>query len=406
MRSPLARPRPCIAFPNRVSRWWNCRNDQLPASSTIAVRSGYASASCASLAPICTSPPREHDAANDRALFHHGVAFGRARERQHGSNERLDCAGGEEMERYLDVLVGGIAGARDADAPHDHEAGIDLDALAADVAEDDHDGVLRGRAQALAEGVGDDVLQHNVDALLAGAAPDLAREFQVRADDHLVGAGLPDDFGLVFGAGDRNRVCVHALDHLNLMQAQTAASASNEHRLTRLDLRHAERGAYAGADRADRERRSGHIEAVRYTDGIARGHAGELGITTAAALAQHAAVAAKVLPAAQAIAAQAAIEPLIDDHALTYAVGRHICAGLDDLAGDLVAENATGLAPGNLAAAREHVVIADPGGMNANENVIRAGHRPLDHGCLQHRRGAKIRECDGFHRGHGLVPPI
>src|SRR6266545_2700809 len=177
MRSPLARPRPCIALPNRVSRWWNCRNDQLPASSTMAVQPGYASASCASFAPICTaprlcmSPPREHDAADDRALFHHGVAFGRARERQHGSNERLDCAGGEEMERHPDVLVGGIAGARDADAPHDHEARIDLDARGADVAEDDHDGVLRGRAQALAEGVGDDVLQHNIDALLAGAAP-------------------------------------------------------------------------------------------------------------------------------------------------------------------------------------------------------------------------------------------
>src|SRR5215475_14161671 len=126
------------------------------------VRSGYASASCASLAPICTSPPLcmspslEHDAADDRALFHHGVAFGHPGEGQHGSNERLDCAGSEEMERYLDVLVGGVAGARDADAPYDHQAGIDLDALGTDIAENDHDGVLGGRAQALAEGIGDD----------------------------------------------------------------------------------------------------------------------------------------------------------------------------------------------------------------------------------------------------------
>ena len=246
----------------------------------------------------------------------------------------------------------------------------------------------------------------NVDALLAGAAPDLARELQVRADDHFVGAGLFDDFGFVFGAGDGNRVCVHALDHLNLVQAQAAAGTSNQHRLTRLDLRHAERGAYAGADRADRERRSGDIEAIRYTNRIARGHAGVLGITATPALAQHAAVAAKILPTAQAIAALAAIEALIDDHALAFAVGRHSCAGLDDLAGDLVAEDAAGLAAGNLAAAREHVVITDSGGMNANENVIRAGHRPLDHGQLQHRRGAKICERDRFHRDHGLVPPI
>src|SRR5262249_56776150 len=102
----------------------------------------------------------------------------------------------------------------------------------------------------------------------------------------------------------------------------------------------------------------------------------------AATFAQHAAVAARVVSAAQAIAAMAAIEPLIDDHALALAVGRHICAGLDDLAGDLVAENATGLATGNFAAAREHVVIADPGGMDANKHVIRAGQRPLDHGRL------------------------
>src|SRR5215813_10791531 len=344
------------------------------------------------------SPALEHDTADDHALLHHGVSFGRAGERQHGSNERLDCAGGEEMQRYLDVLVGGVAGARDADAPHDHEAGIDLDAFGADVAEDHHDGVLGGRAQALAEGVGDDVLQHDVDALLAGAAPDLAREFQVRADDHLVGAGLFDDFGLVFRAGDRNRVGVHALDHLNLMQAQTATGASNQHRLTRLDLRHAERRAHAGADRADRERRGRHIEAIRYTNGIARGHACEFGIPATPAFAHHTAVAAKVLSAAQAVAALAAIEALIDDHALAFAVGRHVCAGLDDLAGDLVAEDAAGLAAGNLAAAREHVVIADPGGMNANKNVIWAGYRALDHGRLQHRRGAKVREGYGFHR--------
>src|SRR5262249_54958141 len=201
-------------------------------------------------------------------------------------------------------------------------------------------------------------------------------------DDHLVGTGLFDDVGFVFGAGDRNRARVHALDHLNLVQAQAAARTGYQHRLTRLDLRHAERRAHAGADRADRERRSGHIKAFRYTDRIARRHAGELSVTAAAAFAQHAAVAAKILSAAEAIAALAAIEPLIDDHALALAVGRHSCTGLDDLAGDLMAENAAGLAAGNPAAAREHVVIADPGGMNVNEHVIRAGHRPLDHGRL------------------------
>src|SRR5262245_39450672 len=122
------------------------------------------------------------------------------------------------------------------------------------------------------------------------------------------------------------------------MQAQTARGTGNQHRLTRLDLRHAERGAYAGADRADRERGSGQVEVIRYADGIARGHTGELGVTAAAAFAQHAAVAAEILPTAEAIAALAAIEPLIDDHAIRSAVGRHSFAGLDDLAGVVVDE--------------------------------------------------------------------
>ena len=194
---------------------------------------------------------------------------------------------------------------------------------------------------------------------------------------------------------------VHALRHLDLMQPQPAARAGDQHRLPRLDLRDAERRAHAGADRADRERRRLHVEAIRHADGVARGRAGELGVAAAAALAQHAAVAAEILPAAQAIAALPAIEPLVDHHALAVALGRHVRAGLDDLARDLVAEDAARLAARNLAAAREHVVIADAGGMDANQHVVGPGLRPLDVGRLQHRRRAEIREGDGFHRCHG-----
>ena len=51
---------------------------------------------------------------------------------------------------------------------------------------------------------------------------------------------------------------------------------------------------------------------------------------------------------------------------------------VDDLAGDLVAEHAAGLAARDLAAAREHVVIADAGRMDAHQHVVRARLRPLD----------------------------
>src|SRR5262245_63921856 len=125
----------------------------------IAMRSGWASASSFSLAPMCTSPPGEDDAADDLALLHHGVALGHARERQHGADERPDRAGGEEMQRNLDVLVGRVAGAGDADAPRDHETGVDLDALGADVAEHHDDRVLGDRAHTFTKRVGHDVLE-------------------------------------------------------------------------------------------------------------------------------------------------------------------------------------------------------------------------------------------------------
>src|SRR5581483_6321125 len=108
-------------------------------------------------------------------------------------------------------------------------------------------------------------------------------------------------------------------------------------------------------------------------------HAGELGVAAGALLPEHAAVAAEVLPAAQAIAAGAAEQPLVDHHALADPLGRDVRARGDDLAGNLVAEDAAGLA-WNLAAAREHVVIADPGRADANENVGGAGRRAVDLG--------------------------
>ena len=65
------------------------------------------------------------------------------RERQHLADERLHRAGGEQMQRAVHVLVGRVAGAGDADAPHDDEAGIELDRLGADIAEHHDDRVLR-----------------------------------------------------------------------------------------------------------------------------------------------------------------------------------------------------------------------------------------------------------------------
>ncbi len=265
-------------------------------------------------------------------------------------------------------------------------------ALGADIAEHHHDRVLRGRAQALAERVGDDVLQHHVDALLAGPPPDLAAELQVRADDDLVGAGLADDLRLVLRTGDRDHVRAHALHDLDLVQAESAARAGDQHDLARLDLRDAERRAHAGADRTDRERRRCHVETVRHADRIARRRAGELGIAAAAALAQHAAVAAEVLAAARGNsgrrrnrAADRSPRARRRAPAARWRRSSTISPAIS------WPRMRPGLAAGNLAAAREHVVIADAGGMNAHQHVVGTGLRPLDLGRLQHLRARRTR---------------
>ncbi len=118
-------------------------------------------------------------------------------------------------------------------------------------------------------------------------------------------------------------------------------------------------------------------------------------------LAEHAAVAAEILPAAETVAAVAAEQSLIEHDMLADAVGRNIDPGLDNLARDLMAEDAARLA-GNPAGAGEHIVVADAGSMNAHQHIVRAGLRPLDFGRLQNIRTAEVAERDGFHRGHGL----
>src|SRR5258708_7383208 len=85
--------------------------------------------------------------------------------------------------------------------------------------------------------------------------------------------------------------------------SSSTARAGDQHDLPRLGLRNAERRAHAGADRTDRERGRRHVDAVRHGNGVARGHAGEFGIASPALLAQHAAVAAKVLPPVETISA-------------------------------------------------------------------------------------------------------
>src|SRR5438477_11972351 len=42
--------------------------------------------------------------------------------------------------------------------------------------------------------------------------------------------------------------------------------------------------------------------------------------------------------------------------------------------------------------------------MNAHEHLVGTGLRPINDGCLQHRRTAEVRKCHCFHRRHEALP--
>ena len=193
---------------------------------------------------------------------------------------------------------------------------------------------------------------------------------------------------------------LHALGNLDLVQAQSAARAGDQHGLSRPEAGNAQRRAHAGADGADRQRGRRHVESIGNADGVARRHAGEFGVPASALLAQHAAVAAEVLTAAQTMAADAAEQALIDHDAFAHALARDVSAHRRDLAGDLVAQNPAGTAARNPAGAREHIVIADAGRMDAHQHVVRAGFGTIDLGQLEHLRTAEGAERYRLHRNH------
>ena len=292
----------------------------------------------ASLAPMCTSPPGEDDAADDLALLHHGVAFGHARERQHGADERPDRAGGEQMQRDLARPCRSRCRSRRCGCAA-RSRGRDRSRRAwRRCCPSTTTTAFCATERRLSPNVSETTFSSTT------STPCLPVRRQTSPENFRSGLTMTSSAPawLTISAFSSELVTaidvrVHALHHLDLVQPEPAAGAGDQHRLPRLDLRDAERRAHAGADRTDRERRRLHVEAVRHADGVARGRAGEFGVAAATAFAQHAAVAAEVLPPAEAIAALPAIEPLVDHHALADALGRHVRAGLDDLARDLVA---------------------------------------------------------------------
>ena len=105
------------------------------------------------------------------------------------------------------------------------------------------------------------------------------------------------------------------------------------------------------------------------------------------------------MPAAQAMAAAAAEQALIDHHPLADALRCGAISDRNDLAGNLMAKHASG-ATTDLAGAGQHVVIADARGMDAHEHIAWAGLRPLKLAHFKNTRCAEGRERDRLHARH------
>ena len=216
-----------------------------------------------SRADVHRHQPGEHDAAGDVALLHQRVAFGRLRERQHAADERLHRAGGEEMQRDVHVVERRVAGTGDADAPHDDEAGIDLDRPRADIAEHHHESHSARTERRLSPNVPVTTFSSIT------STPCLPVSRQTSPLNFRSGLTM---ISSAPACADRHRPCrrelvtamharLHALGDLDLMQAEPAARAGDQHGLARPGLRDAERRAHAGADRTDRERRRRQVDA-------------------------------------------------------------------------------------------------------------------------------------------------
>jgi hypothetical protein len=108
----------------------------------------------------------------------------------------------------------------------------------------------------------------------------------------------------------------------------------------------------------------------------------------------------EILTATQTVTTDAAEQALIDHDALAHALARNVSAHRRDLTGDLMAQNPARTATRNPAGAREHIVIANAGCMDADQHVDSAGFRTIDLGQFEHLRIAEGAERYRLHRSH------
>ena len=186
------------------------------------------------------------------------------------------------------------------------------------------------------------------------------------------------------------------------MQAEPSSRTRDQHDTRRADLSHAKRRAHAGADGASCKRCSGESDLVWNPDRILGRYTCELGIATCTMLSVDMTVATEVMAPTETMATAQACNTLIDGDPVSNALSWYGSSRSNDLAGDLVARGLIPCCSPDQTCSRKHIMMADPGGLDAKQYAMRAGIRSFDAHHTKFVRPANIAQSDRLHH-HVIV---
>src|SRR5688572_23945654 len=289
---------------------------------------------------VVLAPSRlEHHLAERLAALEGAVAVGGARQRQRAIHDRLEPARRDVAQHGEQVRLAAHRRAEDLDLAEEDVAQIDRGLETGRRAARDDAPAVAHRLDARGEHLAADVLDHGVDAALAGLGAAHGGE---------VGGGVVDaDIGtkrlraLELGGAARRGDHARAVElrDLDRGDADAGAGAVDEHGVARRDARLAHDHLPRGEEREEAGGGVREVEPLGVRREVGRGDDDVLGVAALRVLAEDPVVAAEVVAAAEAGRAAPAGEPgLYDGRSADGGGGDHAGAEGVDRAGDVGAE--------------------------------------------------------------------
>ena len=244
----------------------------------------------------------------------------------------------------------------------------------------------------------DDVENH-VHAFAVGQAPGFLDEFQIGADDDLVGAVLPQEIGLPRRSGDGDHPRPQHAGHLYRMDAHPAGGSGNQHRFAGLDFAYGVQAVVSGAHGARHHRRLFVAHLVGNPHQGMGPHRNIFGIAPRNLFAEYAAgVLTQIVVSFEAGPAMAAVVLHHQGNPVPCLETAGSGAQLRHLAGDFMTDDAGSLGAGEMPLASQHVVVAHTVGADPHQHLpgLGLGRRHLFHGELL--QAAIALQYHGFHR--------